>query len=197
MDKTFKLVLALLIGCSTPVLADEPVPDPVPESVPVAALGDISPDGISDVVDLLRLALHQNLPRIQIVIDSPGGDVGLGLKLIKAMRAIEARGTVIQCHVDGIAASMAAVILQACTIRTMDRQASILFHTASVSSASGNAWELARTIKEIQSANDQMAIFVVGRLCIHMAEYKKKIADTDWWLGYEQAVGVCAIDAVL
>lgn len=163
-----------------------------------AFLGPIDSQGTAATAELLGRALENNYPEIIIDIDSPGGSVALGFDVINVMRAAERNGTVVVCRVEdgGIAASMAAVILEGCSIRLMGRQSQLLFHTVSMSGASGNAWDFARLAREMESYNDRMAAFVVGRLNISIEEYKKQVADRDWWLGAEQAIAIGAVDGI-
>lgn len=80
----------------------------------------------------LRLLADGN-PPIHVIINSPGGDVRLGLHIYDLLAtypsAIE--GTVVE-----EACSMAAVILQACSSRTATPNAKILIHSVSRSSVS-------------------------------------------------------------
>jgi ATP-dependent protease ClpP protease subunit len=115
------------------------------------------------------------------------------------MRAVQGNGTKIVCKVvdKGFAASMGSYIFEACDVRLMGKQSQLLFHTVSTPQAEGNAWELARLAKEMQSLNDRLTAFIAGRLCIPVAEYKKRIEDRDYWLGSEEALAICAADRVL
>lgn len=133
-----------------------------------------------------------------LLIDSPGGSVFAGFRFIDAMREAQAAGTRIVCTVKdkGMAASMAAVILSVCDERYMGKQSALMFHTASLYETSGNQWELERTAKMIESLNARLAITIVGRMKLSMAEYMAKVRDNDWWVGWEEALAVGAIDGV-
>ena len=135
---------------------------------------------------------------VTMYINSPGGEVYSGLAFLEVMQATKARGVPVTCIVKGMAASMAAVILEGCSLRLMTKQSSILFHTVSISGGSGgNAWELARLVQAMQELNKRLAIFVSGALKISLKCYEAHVADKDWWLGYEEALEVGAVDGVL
>jgi ATP-dependent protease ClpP protease subunit len=133
-----------------------------------------------------------------IYIDSPGGSVDAGLKLVDVMRTAQRNGTKVTCIVDGWAASMAGYILQACDARYMTKQSAVMFHTVSVSFApGGNQWDVERFAQRMREINKVLAIFIAGRLRIPLAEYEDRVTDRDWWLGYEEALNVGAVDGVL
>ena len=77
------------------------------------------------VQDLLLLGGRK---QIDIYISSPGGDVSDGLAMIAAIRGVQAKGTVVRAVVYGHASSMAAVILEYCDVRVMDREAILMMH---------------------------------------------------------------------
>lgn len=54
---------------------------------------------------------------VTVIIDSPGGSVDLGYLLIDVIEEVKARGVVVRCYVQHIAASMAFQILTHCSER--------------------------------------------------------------------------------
>lgn len=76
---------------------------------------------------LYSLAEQSKAP-IDVLIDSPGGYIHHGLYFIQAMKALQAQGIVIRCHVPSFAASMAYVIFTQCTERYALPYAQLLFH---------------------------------------------------------------------
>jgi ATP-dependent protease ClpP protease subunit len=154
-------------------------------------------DGAIDDASVAPLvaALGHPLEAFYLRIDSPGGSVSAGLELVTAMRAAQRRGTIIWCSVDGWAASMAAYVLQACNVRVMTKQSAIMFHTVSVPlTRGGNRWDFERLAQQLADANKMMAIFIAGRLNITLATYEANTRDRDWWVGYEEALVVGAVD---
>lgn len=142
-------------------------------------------------------ALRKSAEEITLWIDSPGGSVDSGFTFIDTMRAAQRRGVRITCVVDGMAASMAGVILEACDVRLMTRQSSLLFHTVSIGyTPGGNQWDVERLAEKLKELNKLLSIFVVGRLNISLECYEAHVKDKDWWLGYAEALEVGAVDGV-
>lgn len=69
-----------------------------------------------------------NFDEIEIIINSPGGDVIAGMQIYHAIRAAK---TKTKTHCIGLAASIAAVILQAGTVREVNDYAVVMFHNPS------------------------------------------------------------------
>jgi ATP-dependent protease ClpP protease subunit len=67
---------------------------------------------------------------IQLVIDSPGGEIGTGQLFISVMEEAKGRGMHIQCFVPRIAASMAFQILLHCSSRVALVRSFLLWHRA-------------------------------------------------------------------
>jgi ATP-dependent protease ClpP protease subunit len=190
MIKILPVILAL-VACAP---ARRPAPARAEYRAETAVLaGPVDEDSVAPLIELFAEAPAS----VTLVIDSPGGGVYAGLDLIEAMQNAQYRGTHITCAVPRLAASMASFILEACDVRLMGKQAALLFHTVSISMASGNRWDLVRLAKEMDSLNRRLAIFVSGRLTISFDEYQARVEDTDYWVGWEEAMEIGAIDGVL
>lgn len=72
--------------------------------------------------------IHNAKSEVTILIDSPGGLVSSGLKLLRAMNLAQARGVKIRCAVTGIAMSMAFYVLSECNTRYALPTAQMLWH---------------------------------------------------------------------
>lgn len=155
-----------------------------------------------DEMSVLPLILDFQNARGNVVltINSPGGGVWAGLELIESMREAQSRGVSITCLVpkNGMAASMAAAVLQSCDTRLMARRgASLLFHTVSVGEVSGNQFDFERLTRMMRSLNKRLAILCSARLKISLADYEANVADFDWWLGADESLAVGAVDGLL
>lgn len=191
------LSLVLLSAC-VPASVSPQFRNEAAVSVPVAPVyGNIVGEIDGDNANLVAAAelLVQAPAYVHFRIDSPGGSVRIGLAFIERMREAQANGTVIACTIDGMAASMAAVIFERCDVRMMKRDAALMFHTVSIGGAEGNQWEMERLAKMMAGLNRRLAILAAAKMKISLAEYEARVRDNDWWLGWEEAVTVGAADS--
>jgi ATP-dependent Clp protease protease subunit len=65
---------------------------------------------------------------IELLISSPGGDVPSGLAMVATLRRLTRSGIEVVGVVQGDAASMAAIILEACPERVMSRYSRLMLH---------------------------------------------------------------------
>lgn len=195
-----RLALALLlVGCVGPLHgapAYSAQTEPVAEAAPmVIHIGDITSEDLFYPTLFLAAATGP----VTFVIDSPGGSVSAGLRFVDSMRLAQARGVVISCIVPrgALAASMGAYVLQFCDLRTMARGSALLFHSVSIGSVPGGTVdEIEKFAREMRELNHRLAIFASGRLNITLAEFERRIQG-DWWLNWEEALEVGAVDGVL
>lgn len=190
----------LLAACTTPRYHAQAKPTnpalenkiAVPESLEIGVLGDVTAENVVPLIFALTFAPAE----YTLVIDSPGGSVDAGEALIEAIQDAQLAGTTVRCLVPYKAYSMAAVILQACDIRIIGFQGSLMYHAVSITRASGTALDLERTAKEMRAINKKLAIFVVGRTNMPLAEYTALTADSDYYLGFEEALARGFVDGV-
>lgn len=78
------------------------------------------------------LVQDQTPSTVKLIIDSPGGSVYAGLKLISQMKSLQGKGTKFVCYVPGLAASMAFHILVHCDKRVVLQESALLWHRARV-----------------------------------------------------------------
>jgi ATP-dependent Clp protease protease subunit len=95
--------------------------------------GDINRDMFSWVARALVHLRSKGSPEIDVVIDTPGGDTDAGLDIYDALRLYTGKKTAI---VLDQAASMGAIILQACEVRKCAKHAGVLIHFVSRRSVS-------------------------------------------------------------
>lgn len=69
---------------------------------------------------------------VDLVINSPGGSVSAGMQIIQSIRRAQSRGLVVRCAVTRGAASMALIILSACSERYAFRYSELQFHNVVV-----------------------------------------------------------------
>lgn len=145
-------------------------------------------EGLQDAMDA-----HES--EVIIDIDSPGGRVDVGLALLGVMDAARKQGIILTCRVDGMAASMAAIIFEAgCTTRTMTPTSSLLFHEPAVREAGGKEGDFRRLADTLADTNKRMAILVAPHLHMTARQYAAWIADRDRWVSADEAKEMGAVD---
>lgn len=118
--------------------------DIVDDELTAAYFGGNYPQEIADFV----AGLSPNQP-LTIFFNSPGGDVFAGLAIYNILKRHQGRKT---GQVDGMAASIASVILMACDERVVNTGAQVMIHDP-WTSAAGNA----RQLREVAGQLDQAA----------------------------------------
>jgi ATP-dependent protease ClpP protease subunit len=138
--------------------------------------------------------LDMDLP-VQIMINSHGGDAFQGMALVDQMLALREQGLQIICTVRGVAASMAAIILQAATVREMGPSSSLLVHKPSV--------ELAGSLDQIEDARNWLDIYqerqvdlFAERSSLSRTEIKRGMSRKDWTFSPTRALEAGFIDRI-
>jgi hypothetical protein len=93
----------------------------------VSLIGPIAPPSLVVITEILDLAKDSKKP-IDVVIDSPGGYVSVGFRIIATIEHVKAEGIRVRCFVPGYAASMAFQILLHCSERHALNVSQLLFH---------------------------------------------------------------------
>lgn len=131
--------------------------------------------------------------KIDVRINSNGGDVYTGIAIFNALKNSKADITI---YVDGIAASMASVIALCGKPVQMSRYARLMLHSVS-GSCYGNKDELRRCLSEIESLEDTLCEMYAGRLGKTAEEIKTAYFDgRDHWLRADEALSLGLIDGI-
>ena len=149
-------------------------------------IGDYCDIKSGNIVSELKSAENAGT-RIDIRINSIGGDVYSGIAIFNALKGSPAD---IHIYIDGVAASMAAVIALCGKPVTMSKYARLMLHSVS-GGCYGNKTELRRCIDEIQSLEDSLADMLAARLKTGKEEVKKTYFDeSDHWLTAGEALSL-------
>jgi ATP-dependent protease ClpP protease subunit len=131
-------------------------------------------------------------------IDTNGGSVEAGMELIKAM---ESSNIPITCVVDHKAYSMGLAILQGsgCSRRLMTKRSSLMGHAVSAGGLLGGGAKFFHSIGARLDVLDRTLAEVIGaRLNTGVAGYRAKVAGgSEYWLDWEEALRVSAVDATV
>lgn len=87
--------------------------------------GVVDEDSVRDALQAFAAMPARN---ITLVLDSPGGYVDSGLKLLTGMRLLQSQGYTFRCLVTGMAASMAFGVLAQCDTRYALEFSGLLWH---------------------------------------------------------------------
>ncbi len=121
-----------------------------------------------DLYEKVAMALaylkSRDSPDLEVIIDSGGGSVGSGLDIYDLIRLYQGKTTGL---VISKAASMAAVVLQACDVRKCAAHAGILIHHLSTKSVSLDTMVSKRRrdklISEMQKDQNQLYDILVAK----------------------------------
>lgn len=183
-------MLASLLLAAT--LAASPKPDAKPPLV-LNIYGQI--DSSFEMVNEIDKAKDDKVPYIHVNLNTPGGSIGEGLEII---RALNNSGLRVECEVKDYALSMGAIILEsACSERIVHTSSLVMFHEAV-----GNGTASTQDVAEDQVAmfhafNRMVALRVAPALHLTVDQYAKKVRDHQWWILGETAVADSVADKVL
>ncbi len=191
MRNALLVLMMLFSSCATLANAAEP-------SKVMYLTGEVTPKTVLPLI--LNLSALNKLPPAQrpavvvIEINSGGGEYEAGFLLVKA---IEASPIQVLCQVDGMAASEAFFILQACDARSATARSTLMWHNVTLSEANVTAVNAASLAKYVEVLNKAALSHVSKKLKLTKEEVAEKIRFSDWWMSPDEALLFGAIDAVI
>ncbi|HEY9784656.1 MAG TPA: ATP-dependent Clp protease proteolytic subunit [Candidatus Obscuribacterales bacterium] len=152
-------------------------------------------ESVSAACDALYRFASRPGSKIEILINSPGGNVVAGMILIETIEELKKRGHEVTTVNLGHAASMAGFLLQCGNKRVMGKNARILIHRASTIFGSGNSQM--KDQQEFIKLLEARAMTVMAERCTMAAEeLQKKTKNGDWWLTADEAKELGLVDEV-
>lgn len=148
---------------------------------------------VQAAIDILDRLKENEFKDVWIRIDSYGGSVHWGMELIQA---IEGYGHPITCVADSKAMSMGFYTLQACNKRYMTKRAQLMAHEPSTR-MEGNAQDLLDEVKSLKVLMDGFIDQCISRMKISKKEFQDKTDNKVWYMGWEEAYAVGAIDGTI
>lgn len=169
----------------------------VPSKGEVAILlyGDI---GNGEKVDSSRivaelLSLEQTYEKIDVRINSNGGDVFSGMAIYNALRSSKANITI---YIDGVGASIAGIIALCGKPLYMSPYAKLMLHSVS-GGAYGNASELRHTAELIETLQNDLASMIASKAGLSKEQILARYFDEkDHWITAQQALDMKFIDGI-
>ena len=98
---------------------------------------------------------------ITVVINTPGGEVVGGMDIVSQMRSLQRAGIEVRGHVMGDAASMGAVVLAACTVRSITGLSRLTWHGV-VSFSFGDATDMRIQQREMDRITGSIAAILTA-----------------------------------
>ena len=155
---------------------------------------------------LSRWARQEPGCEISVVVNSPGGDVIEGMALFDHIIDLRQRGHAVHVTVRGMAASMAGILLQAGTTRTVGKEAWVLIHRAAFG-AIGKSFEIEDKVEWVKRIEARIIDIFVQRSKeaadagtatkpLTKAKVKKNWERKDWWLTSDECIEYGVADRV-
>lgn len=146
--------------------------------------------------------LGHSVDPITIIINSPGGEVVSGLDIVSQIRSLQRAGVEVRGHVMGDAASMGAVILAACSVRSMTSLSRLMWHGI-VSFSFGDATDMRSQQRELDRMTATIAAILTAT-----AKPGTRFANPSWvrktmrekrptWIYPEEAIASGLVNEVL
>ncbi len=132
---------------------------------------------------------------ITIMIDSPGGDIIAGNNLIDTILWLREEGHKITTVSQGMAASMAGILLQTGDERIMGPNGVMLIHEASFM-AGGSFGQVEDTVEFVKKLQDKLLDILSERSTLTKQQIKNRWKRTNWWLNANEALEYGFVDRI-
>ena len=133
---------------------------------------------------------------IEIIFNSPGGDIVEGMALYDFIQLVKNRGHHVTTTALGMAASMAGVLLQAGTKRVMGAEAWVLIHEASFGTA-GKVGEVEDRVDWVKRIMKRICRIFAARSTLSAGQIARRWKRKDWWLSSDDCLKLGFVDEVL
>jgi len=135
---------------------------------------------------LLFLAL-KGTKKINIILNSVGGEVYHGLLVFNTLEDLKQRGIQVTIEARGLCASMGVLILMGATKRVAAKYTRFLLHETS-SFTYGKVSEMKEGVQELERLNAMLDEIIIERTKISKKVLEEKTRKREWWLSAEEAL---------
>lgn len=132
---------------------------------------------------------------ITIIFTSPGGSVVDGMALWDYLHSMKDTGHRLITVAQGMAASMAGILIQAGDERIMGKESYLLIHQVQAG-VMGSFGELEDRMKWLELVQERILDIFAKRSKMPRNQIKKKWTRTDWWLSSDEALDLGFVDKV-
>lgn len=206
MKKTLAMLLIVTMisacGASAKALGQRPSAmfsaqeQPAPVGV-IELRGEVNEEMAKDIIGKIKDANDEDVKKIVIRIHSGGGSVPDGFDIAQAIEDSKAPVT---CVVDGEAASMAAYILESCSVRVMTKRSTLMFHEPALGGRMYGQPTYFQSIADwLKAMTDAMIEHCRARMIgVSFEFFKDKVrGGAMWWMAWRDAEKYGAVDKVV
>lgn len=135
---------------------------------------------------------------MDIMLNSPGGSTIHGINMYDGIKGLISKGHIITITVNGIAASMAAIVLQAASKRVMGKESWLLLHEASFG-VNGKIGEVEDLTGWVNRVEERFIHILVERSQGRLTRTKIRsgLRRKDWWLSSDECLEFGLVDEVI
>lgn len=165
-----------------------------PEATTIHVYGSIGSTWIGDGVQVDQFVREVDAiegGRVDVYVNSPGGDAFGGLAMMNALRRCKGQVTV---TVDGLAASAASYVALGGDRLVMGRNSQMMIHDAS-GVCVGNASEMDKMRTALDKLSDNIASIYAGRSGRDIDQWREAMR-TETWLSADEALAAGLADEV-
>jgi ATP-dependent Clp protease protease subunit len=138
------------------------------------------------IAELIANLLDKHDDERYIYLNTNGGSVDAGLKLINVIKDLENNDIKVHCIGDTVI-SMGFVIFQSCTTRYVLTYSSLMQHQMSLRGVSGKLQELNSYMSHINYIENELNNMQASRINMSLDDFENKISN-DWWLTSVESV---------
>lgn len=131
---------------------------------------------------------------VKIIFNSPGGSVVDGMALWDYLVGFR-KSHKLYTHAEGMAASMAGILLQAGDVRSMGAESYLLIHEVSAG-VMGSFGDIEDRVKWIEMVQDRILSIFANRSKLSKATLKRRWKRKDWWLDSNESLKLGFVDEV-
>lgn len=126
-----------------------------------------------------------NVQKLNIYINSPGGDVFTASTMISMLKRLKDKGTVINAYVDGLSASAASFLMMVADNVNLYKNSTVMIHKP-MSYAVGNANDMQKTIDALNKIEDSVMMPMYMSKSKVSEDEIKGLIDAETWLSAKE-----------
>lgn len=126
-----------------------------------------------------------NVQKLNLYINSPGGDVFTASTMISMLQRVKDKGTTINAYVDGLSASAASFLMMVADNVNLYKNSTVMVHKP-MSFAMGNANDMQKTIDALNKIEESVMMPMYMSKSKVDEEEIKSLIDAETWLSAKE-----------